>query len=117
MLSLCREAGFEPDICLRVSEIGTLISLVAAGHGVSLMPATVAGFAGAFAGAWLSGKLKVVGRSPDDGVYVNNAGRVTYFARRDFVNKYPQVSLFRQKRHYSSFLLKKWTSLISSTPK
>ncbi|MFG1302259.1 ABC transporter substrate-binding protein [Xanthobacter sp. V3C-3] len=47
--------------------------------------------AGAFAGAWLSGKLKVIGRSPDDGVYVNNAGRVTYFARRDFVNKYPQV--------------------------
>ncbi|MFE1599542.1 ABC transporter substrate-binding protein [Methylobacterium sp. ID0610] len=47
--------------------------------------------AGAFAGAWLSGKLKVVGRSPDDGVYVNNAGRVTYFARRDFVNKYPEV--------------------------
>lgn len=42
LLSLCREAGFEPDICLRVSEIGTLISLVAAGHGVSLMPATVA---------------------------------------------------------------------------
>ncbi|WP_454915240.1 ABC transporter substrate-binding protein [Xanthobacter sediminis] len=47
--------------------------------------------AGAFTGAWLSGKLKVVDRSPDDGVYVNNAGRVTYFARRDFVNKYPQV--------------------------
>ncbi|MFD1333488.1 ABC transporter substrate-binding protein [Methylopila musalis] len=47
--------------------------------------------AGAFVGPWLSGKLKVVGRSPDDGVYVNNAGRVTYFARRDFVNKYPQV--------------------------
>ncbi|ACL59744.1 ABC transporter substrate-binding protein [Methylobacterium nodulans] len=47
--------------------------------------------AGAFAGAWLSGKLKVVGRSPDDGIYVNNAGRVTYFARRDFVNKYPEV--------------------------
>lgn len=47
--------------------------------------------AGPFAGAWLSGKLKVIGRSPDDGVYVNNAGRVTYFARRDFVNKYPEV--------------------------
>ncbi len=42
-------------------------------------------------GGWLSGKLKVVGRSPDDGIYVNNAGRVTYFARRDFVNKYPEV--------------------------
>ncbi|WP_245258014.1 ABC transporter substrate-binding protein [Rhodomicrobium vannielii] len=47
--------------------------------------------AGAFTGAWLSGRLKVVGHSPDDGVYVNHAGRVTYFARRDFVNKYPEV--------------------------
>lgn len=44
-----------------------------------------------FTGAWLSGKLKVVSHSPDDGVYVNHAGRVTYFARRDFVNKYPDV--------------------------
>ncbi|RMX06446.1 ABC transporter substrate-binding protein [Corticibacter populi] len=47
--------------------------------------------AGAFTGAWLSGKLKVVDRSPDDGIYVNNAGRVTYFARRDFAEKYPDV--------------------------
>ncbi|MCX8999868.1 ABC transporter substrate-binding protein [Rhizobiaceae bacterium BDR2-2] len=47
--------------------------------------------AGQFTGAWLSGKLKVVDRSPDDGIYVNNAGRVTYFARRDFVEKYPAV--------------------------
>ncbi|WP_418647862.1 ABC transporter substrate-binding protein [Thauera butanivorans] len=44
-----------------------------------------------FTGAWLSGKLKVIGQSPDDGVYVNHAGRVTYFARRGFVDKYPQV--------------------------
>jgi ABC-type nitrate/sulfonate/bicarbonate transport system substrate-binding protein len=42
-------------------------------------------------GAWLSGKFKIVGRSPDDGVYVNYAGRVTYFARREFANKYPDV--------------------------
>jgi len=47
--------------------------------------------AGAFTGAWLSGRLKVVGHSADDGVYVNHAGRVTYFARRDFVDKYPEV--------------------------
>lgn len=47
--------------------------------------------AGAFTGAWLSGKLKVVAQSPDDGVYVNNGGRVTYFARRDFVDRYPDV--------------------------
>ncbi|MET0333021.1 MAG: ABC transporter substrate-binding protein [Rhizobacter sp.] len=47
--------------------------------------------AGNSAGAWLSGKLKVVGHSPDDGVYVNHAGRVTYFAKRDFVNKHPEV--------------------------
>lgn len=47
--------------------------------------------AGAFTGAWLQGKLKVVGHSPDDGVYTNHAGRVTYFARRDFAEKYPEV--------------------------
>jgi len=47
--------------------------------------------AGAFTGAWLAGKLKVVGRSPDNGVYVQNGGRVTYFARRDFAEKYPDV--------------------------
>ena len=46
---------------------------------------------GAFVGAWLSGKLKVVGHSPDDGVYVNHAGRVVYFAKRDFAEKYPDV--------------------------
>jgi sulfonate transport system substrate-binding protein len=47
--------------------------------------------AGQFTGAWLSGKFKVVAHSPDDGVYVNYSGRVTYFARRDFVEKYPQL--------------------------
>ncbi|MDR1425245.1 MAG: ABC transporter substrate-binding protein [Azoarcus sp.] len=47
--------------------------------------------AGQFTGPWLSGKLKVIGHSPDDGVYVNYAGRVTYFARRDFADKYPGV--------------------------
>lgn len=46
---------------------------------------------GQFTGAWLSGKLKVVGHPGDDSVYVNNAGRVSYFARRDFVEKYPGV--------------------------
>jgi len=47
--------------------------------------------AGNATGAWLSGKLKVIGHVPDDGVYVNHAGRVTYFAKRDFVNKYPDA--------------------------
>jgi ABC-type nitrate/sulfonate/bicarbonate transport system substrate-binding protein len=47
--------------------------------------------AGNATGAWLSGKLKVVGHSPDDGVYVNHAGRVTYFAKREFANKYPDA--------------------------
>jgi ABC-type nitrate/sulfonate/bicarbonate transport system substrate-binding protein len=44
-----------------------------------------------FVGPWLSGKFKVIARPSDDGVYVNNSGRITYFARRDFVNKYPDV--------------------------
>jgi DNA-binding transcriptional LysR family regulator len=35
---LCREAGFEPDIRLRLSQIATLIHLVGAGHGVSIIP-------------------------------------------------------------------------------
>ncbi|MDR2690511.1 MAG: ABC transporter substrate-binding protein, partial [Azoarcus sp.] len=47
--------------------------------------------AGQFTGPWLSGKLKVVARSGDDDVYVNYGGRVTYFARRDFAEKYPAV--------------------------
>lgn len=38
---LCHDAGFEPRIAQRVSEIATLISLVAAGFGVSLMADTV----------------------------------------------------------------------------
>lgn len=38
ILRLCREAGFEPRISLRLSEIATLIHLVGAGHGVSLIP-------------------------------------------------------------------------------
>ena len=37
LLELCRDAGFEPRIAQRVSEVATLISLVAAGFGVSLM--------------------------------------------------------------------------------
>lgn len=37
LLELCHEAGFEPRIAQRVSEVATLISLVAAGFGVSLM--------------------------------------------------------------------------------
>jgi DNA-binding transcriptional LysR family regulator len=37
LLELCRGAGFEPDITQQVSEVATLISLVAAGFGVTLM--------------------------------------------------------------------------------
>ncbi|MDR2638557.1 MAG: ABC transporter substrate-binding protein [Helicobacteraceae bacterium] len=45
----------------------------------------------AFTGPWLSGKFKVVDHPADDGVYINHAGRITYVARKDFVDKYPQV--------------------------
>ena len=41
LLELCHEAGFEPRIAQRVSEIATMTSLVAAGFGVSLMADTV----------------------------------------------------------------------------
>ena len=37
LLDQCRNAGFEPRITQKVSEIATLISLVAAGFGVSLV--------------------------------------------------------------------------------
>lgn len=43
------------------------------------------------AALYLSGEVKIIGRSPDDGVYVNGAGRVSYFAMRDFVDKYPEA--------------------------
>lgn len=43
------------------------------------------------AALYLSGEVKIIGRSPDDGVYVNGAGRVSYFAMRDFVNEYPEA--------------------------
>ena len=41
LLELCHASGFDPNITQRVSEIATLISLVAAGFGVSLMPEIV----------------------------------------------------------------------------
>ena len=41
LLELCHEAGFEPRIAQRVSEIATMTSLIAAGFGVSLMADTV----------------------------------------------------------------------------
>ena len=44
-----------------------------------------------FTGTWLTGKLKIVDRPADDGVYVNHAGRIVYFARKDFADKYPSV--------------------------
>ncbi|MEC5319352.1 PhnD/SsuA/transferrin family substrate-binding protein [Brenneria populi subsp. brevivirga] len=48
------------------------------------------GTAGA-AALYTSGQVKVIARTPDDGVYVNGAGRVSYFAMRSFAEKYPQA--------------------------
>lgn len=46
-----------------------------------------------------TGEVKVVGTSPPDGVYVNAAGRVSYFAMRPFVEKYPsQIRAFLRVR-------------------
>jgi DNA-binding transcriptional LysR family regulator len=41
MVSLCRQAGFEPKIVQKASEIQTAISLVSAGLGITLVPASV----------------------------------------------------------------------------
>jgi DNA-binding transcriptional LysR family regulator len=38
LMQLCHDAGFEPNIQMRLSEIATLIHLVGAGHGVGIMP-------------------------------------------------------------------------------
>lgn len=43
------------------------------------------------AALYLSGEVKVIGRSPDNGVYVNSAGRVSYFAMKPFVDAYPEA--------------------------
>lgn len=46
-----------------------------------------------------TGEVKVIGRSPENGVYVNAAGRVSYFAMRPFVEKYPsQIRAFLRVR-------------------
>lgn len=45
----------------------------------------------ASAALWLSGEVKVIGRSPDDGIYVNAAGRVSYFAMKPFADAYPEA--------------------------
>ncbi|WP_347557451.1 ABC transporter substrate-binding protein [Robbsia sp. KACC 23696] len=43
------------------------------------------------AALYLSHQVKVIGRSPDNGEYVNGAGRVSYFAMRSFADKYPEA--------------------------
>lgn len=46
----------------------------------------------AAAALYTTGQVKVIGRSPSNGVYVNDAGRVSYFAMRPFVEKYPAAA-------------------------
>jgi ABC-type nitrate/sulfonate/bicarbonate transport system substrate-binding protein len=48
------------------------------------------------AALFATGQVRVVGRSPEDGIYVNAAGRVSYFAMRQFVDAHP--------RHIKAFL-------------
>lgn len=43
------------------------------------------------AALYLSGKVKIVGRTVENGVYENGAGRVSFFAMRDFANTYPEA--------------------------
>jgi ABC-type nitrate/sulfonate/bicarbonate transport system substrate-binding protein len=46
-----------------------------------------------------TGQVRIVGRSPDDGIYVHAAGRVSYFAMRDFVDAHPRhIQAFLQAR-------------------
>jgi len=48
------------------------------------------------AALFATGQVRVVARSPEDGIYVNAAGRVSYFAMRPFVDAHP--------RHIEAFL-------------
>lgn len=43
------------------------------------------------AALYLSGKVKIVGRTVENGVYENGAGRVSFFAMRDFAEAYPEA--------------------------
>lgn len=43
------------------------------------------------AALWTSGQVKAIGRSPENGVYVNDAGRVSYFAMREFADQHPRA--------------------------
>lgn len=43
------------------------------------------------AALYTQGQIKVVGRTPTQGVYERGAGRVSYFAMRDFADRYPQA--------------------------
>ncbi|HEY0487874.1 MAG TPA: LysR family substrate-binding domain-containing protein, partial [Telluria sp.] len=40
IFKLCRDAGFVPDVALEAGEASTIIGLVAAGCGVSLLPSS-----------------------------------------------------------------------------
>ncbi|MDR1935311.1 MAG: ABC transporter substrate-binding protein [Candidatus Accumulibacter sp.] len=44
-----------------------------------------------FTSAYLQDKFRLIGGPSDTGAYVNYAGRVSYFAHRDFAAKYPNV--------------------------
>jgi sulfonate transport system substrate-binding protein len=51
------------------------------------------------AALWTSGQVKAIGHSPDNGVYVNDAGRVSYFAMREFAEQHPRaIQVFLQTR-------------------
>ncbi len=43
------------------------------------------------AALYLSGKVKIVGRTVEAGEYENGAGRVSFFAMRDFADTYPEA--------------------------
>lgn len=71
-----------------IDNLGVVTSALLAGKidatAAHLPPFTVATL-------WLGDKVKAVGHVPDDGVYAKGAGRVAYFARTDFAEKYPEV--------------------------
>jgi len=43
MVAMCRRAGFEPQIAQQATEVGTALSFVAAGLGLTLVPESLTG--------------------------------------------------------------------------
>jgi DNA-binding transcriptional LysR family regulator len=95
----CAEHGFQPRIAQRVTETSTLVSFVAAGVGVSLVPASVSGMsvAGAvyrpLAGEGPRMQIAIASRRDDPSPLLDSALRIVHSA----VMRHPPEDFISQK--------------------